>query len=247
MAAKPDFDKANIREQLAEARERAARNRRSLAEHPDDPKAQDWAYSVYEASLEAAGATRALGEAEANVRELLAAAADAIVEVFRRRGSLTSTITHLPSGEDETFVDTSLTDQWALVHGSYAALAGGNQTALAALGALGPEDYVSEQVEASPLLEQLSAALHAVAGDRIDDANLRAPKGAADEDDRYWIAQLRVLEQIAARSRPGTAQALAELDAELDRYFHGEEYRNDTRRLLKLPLLGLKALAARTP
>jgi hypothetical protein len=246
MPADAKIDKAALRELLADARERIERAA-PKAGKARDANAQNRAYSRYEAALEAAGAARGLGEPSSEVRKLLKVAADAAAAVFDLRGTASSTVAHLPEGEEETFVDTSLTDQWTLVQAIYAALASGNDAAFARLAALRPEDHHSEQVEAPPSLEHFSAALREAAGGKLRRAQQAPPERSDwersnDAADRYWLAQLRVLEHLAASDHTAAAAAITALEQELKRYYAGPRHRDDPERLLELPLLGLSAL-----
>jgi hypothetical protein len=199
----------------------------------------------------AAGYARALGEPEAEMVRLLATAAAAAKIVFQRRGELKSSVTHLPSFEEESFVDTSATNPDTFVQALYAALAAGQSELLTYLAALTPADYQSEQATVSPLLDGYSRLLGQMVSAQSLTENteikslLSRWQNSAGPGDQYWLAQLLVLERLAEADAAGLPAALAELDRALQAHYAAPESRHDPDRFLALPLLGLTALARR--
>lgn len=247
MTEELEFDRAAARDGLTEARQRIEDGQAALAADPSAAEAHRLAQGLFDDALEAAALARGLDEPEREVRAFLAVAADAAVELFRRRGALTGRVTSVPSQEDETFVDTSLTNPWTYVRALYAALAAGQDKALDALAALPTEDYRSDQVEVAPVLERYVEALQRAAagaddvGDDVDGilAEWGKSRRAAD---RFWVAQAKVLDAVLDRDEDAFGTALKKLADVLERYFGNAKHRDDIELLLELPVLGLQAL-----
>jgi hypothetical protein len=229
------------RELLAAARERLA------DDSGEDGQAQ--AFWSFGDALDAAGLAAALGEDEAEVRELLGRAAREAVDVFALRGTHVSEIREAPGGTEE-FVDTSATSPGTLVRALHSAAAAGDDDALEQLAGLDPEDYHSEQVVAGTVLESLAAVLqHAAAGG--DDLAERAREalegwGEGDAGQRPLLAQLRALERLGEGDQDGFEEALDAV-AEADGAYQRSAGRNDAdaKIALGLPVRGLRALADR--
>jgi len=204
--------------------------------------------SIFDSSLEGAGYARRASKRTDVVRELVSDAADAAVQMFRLRGTIESTTTEFPSGDVTTVDDTSLTSQWTLVQALYAALAGGNKEALEELAKLSPDKYHSDQVKVSEPVELFSSALKdAIAGQTARAKSclvvLIDKYGSSKElDNRYWVAQAKVLLALIERDQTGVDQAFKELQTAFAKYYGGPEDRDNPEGFLELPILGLEAL-----
>ncbi|HEY0078532.1 MAG TPA: Imm49 family immunity protein [Pyrinomonadaceae bacterium] len=254
MAEHSDFDIELIRENLSATRERL--RRKQLAPAPDpaqDPRAQAKHYRTYRDALIAAGLASALGEPEEEIKELLATAARAALQVFRLRGTLAGHITHLAEekeGREEVFVDESLTNPLHHTQAIYAALAARLQEELQALSSINPDKYQTDQVEVSPVLDRYNRILVRVLGSKspasIQDELqqlISQHRHTPDPHDQYWLAQAAVLQSILQSDPHATQTTLAHLKETLANYYAGPHHRNSPERFLQLPLRALNALA----
>lgn len=225
----PDLARSN----LQAARERLATADRSLHEDPAVAGDQLLQSGVFEDALAAAGLARALGQS-GDVPGLLLRAAGAAPKLFSARGTVEQTIYDLDSGDQEVFVDTSLTTPDTLIRGIYAALAADDDESLRELASLPPETWHSEQVEVAPSLDEFASALQAAArGEDVDVPRVdreKAPLVAAQAD---------ALRSVLAGDADGARRALAQLESAIQRA-HGP---NDPARHLALPVLGLRVFA----
>jgi hypothetical protein len=220
---------------LAEAEERLLRDQALMRDEPDGPQAQVVAYSAFGDALDAAGLARALGD-EQRMRDRLADAANAGVRVFELVGTHRSSVTTLEEGVEETFVDTSATNPWTLLRALYAALAADEGQAVERLAAIDPAGLPGDQVIVSPQVLDVAQALRdVVRGD--------AP-AAAVCNDAYWDVQLDVLGRLASGDRDGLADALERVGQVSDGYWRSAGEGDMPEALLRLPELGLRALAA---
>lgn len=230
---------------LAEAEARIEADAARLREDPHGPNAQVVAYSTFGDMLAAAGLSRAL-EDEQRMRQHLAQAAQTAVEIFELTASATSSITTLPDGEEEEFVDTSATNPYTLVQGLYAALASNEEAAAKALADRDPRDLLSDQVAVSePLLAVASAVVATIGGGQTPPSSA----GALDDEqpeDRYWTTQLRVLALLAEGDRGGAEEALAAVQEASAGYWRSSGDAGSPEALLGLPELGLRALIERS-
>jgi Immunity protein 49 len=257
VSEKADFDVGLAVERLATVRERLKRRQGAPAPGPaDDPRAQGRHFRVFRDALTAAGLARALGEPEAEVLELLATAARAALELFRTAGTLVTRRTRLGAdareGVEELFVDRSLTNPLRHAQAIYAALASGLSDELEALSSFDPDDYKTEQVEVAPALDAYIRALRLAAGGNSTDSAraglkrlLQERGGGEDEDERHWLAQAAALERLLEGDAEGTRAALARLAGALESYYEDPSRRDSADRFLKLPVVGLAALARR--
>jgi hypothetical protein len=201
-------------------------------------------------ALTAAGLARGLGRDGDEVRQMLGPAAVAALGIFAGRGTQISEVGDLETGEVTQFADTSMANPDTLLQGIYAALAGGHDRAAELLSRLEEEEWHSDQVQASDLLDATAHALQrAAAGDREEATKvtrdaLRRWDGATDADDRAFLAQLEALrcwgqgepiepalEKVARTHRAATSKR--------------GRGRDHPETLLELPVLGLRALDAR--
>jgi Immunity protein 49 len=227
-----DFDDAQVRENYDFYRERVEKGRAAVEHDPND---QLRVYNLFEDALKAAGFARALGRPAADVQAHLEAAARAAVDLFRLHGTLAGV-------SDDVDVDTSATNPDTFVRAVFAALAAGGPEELDALGSVSPESYHSDQVEGSQELDALARALQQVLTDDVDGA--RATLAAAgDGGDPYAAAQIGALDRLLTRDKRSYDAALEELLA-----LHLQQYADrplSADRFLRLPALGLNALAMR--
>lgn len=236
-------DETLLRGNLAAARERLASLTGGSLPGDAGSLSPGRAYAAFDDALRAAGFARGLGEGEAEIRPLLATAAQAAVPVVRDNAA------SAPAGEDEE-VDRSAANPWTLVRGLYAAAVVDDEEAARALAAVRIEDLRSEQVEASPALEAYAAALQrAFAGPSPRGADgeldeLLRTYGKSRGDDRFWARQAEALARIRAGDEDGFRTAMDGVRAAFAAEFKGEGP-NSAERLLELPILGLEALARR--
>jgi hypothetical protein len=221
---------------LAEAEGRLRDYEPRLREDPD----QVVAYFAFGDALRAAGLARALGD-ESRMRAHLARAAQVAVQVFELTGTAVSSVTTLPGGDEETFVDTSATNPSTLIRALYAALASGDEGAIEALAGIDPEALPDEQVKVSDRLLGVASALTRVArGERdVGPAAARVP-----DDGSYWAAQLDALKRIAAGDGD-VEPAIAAVAAAEPGHWRASGDEDSPEALLGLAELSLRALAAR--
>ena len=197
------------------------------------------AYAAFGSALEAAGAACLAGAREEAVRAELRAAARAGLAVFELAGTIESSVTDLESGDEERVVDTSAANQWTYVRALYTALAAGDDETVARLVALEPSQLRSEQMEVSPALDAVAAALRVAFGVEPGEEVKTVAVDAAEQGDRYWMLQLAALGVL--RDRDASARALeAVAGAERESYGKGSP-----EAALLLPVRGLRALAER--
>ena len=246
MSGAAGFDQELFQAHLTNARSDLEQDARELTQSAD----QGRAYDVFEKALTAAGYARALGKPEAAVRELLRTAADAAALVFRLRGTLQMRVTDLDTTENEVFTDTSMTNPWTFARAFYAALAGRAEKTLSYLSSLAPRDYHSEQVEVPRVLSRYCEALRrTAAGDPGAAAAMYdLPKDRGERstmEDRFWFLQASALDRLLSHDSAGFQTRLRELSEVLDAYDPETDQPNDPDRFLKLPTVGLAALAER--
>lgn len=196
-----------------------------------DPQRQLHAFALFEDSLRVAGLAAALGD-EARVTNALENAAAGAAQTFALRGSLAAPRADLD-------VDLSTTNAWTWVQGVHAALASGQRDAEEELLRVPAEALRSDQVTASPGLDAYAAGLRAaLLGDA---AAARAELAAVPDDEPYYAAQARGLEAVLAGGEP----ELAAVAAASDEAWSAPGLAAEPERHLRLPVLALRALAAR--
>jgi hypothetical protein len=221
---------AELRDRLDEAHERAIAAAERLR-HRDDPRRQLHAYALFEESLRVAGLAAALADEE-RLQNALENAAAAAAQTFALRGTL-------PALRQDLDADLSTTNPWTWLQGVYAALASGRADAEEELVVLPPEALSSEQATASPGLEGLAAALRAaLAG---DEAAARRALERVPADEPYYAAQAAALAAILDGREPD----LGAVAAASDEAWSAPGLRDEPERHLRLPALGLRALADR--
>lgn len=208
-------------------------------------------YGVFEDALTAAGWARALGKADTEIKEYLATAARAAAKLFQSGGSQIRRIGRLPSEEEDSFLDTSMTNAWTYVRALYASLAANQEEVLTYLILLAPEAYASEQVSVSDILSRYVQDLRQVIAGNIDDVNselqdiLSRWKDTEEPADRYWCAQASALKKLIERDAPGFRAAMGNISMAIDSYYNTPDLQNNPERFLALPALGLSALSNR--
>lgn len=191
-------------------------------------------YLRFRDALTAAGLARSLDADTAEVRELLADAGAAALEVL-----------NAPAGELGDLdtggrPDTSTANPLTLLYGLYAALAAGDATTASDLAVLPPGRYHTPQAQASELLDATALALQAAArGDRDQTARLAGEALSRSARDRgSYPSQLAALVSWAT-GKPANLDAVAAAGraAAAERDTEGDPVVQ-----LELPVLGLGAL-----
>ena len=181
------------------------------------------AYSLFDAALEVAGFGRALGKSAADLRSNLETAAQAAISLFG-----------MPRGGD-----TSQQNPDTFVRAAYAALIAGGPEELDALAKLPTEAYHTDQFEVSPEFDAYATALHRLLQDDTDAAGAAA-RDAMNARDAGVAAQAQALDALLRGDREtyeGALKRLVELQLDADP--------RDSATHLRLPVLGLQALATR--
>lgn len=211
-----EIDRARVQEDYERHRDRVA----ALAESADNPVR---AYSLFEHALEAAGFGRALGKPADELRSDLETAARAAIALFR-----------MPRGGD-----TSAQNPDTFVRAAYAALIAGGPEELDALAGLPVGAYHTDQFDVSPEFDAYASALQRLLADDSDGA--RAALGdALRARDAGVAAQAQALDALLRGDREAYRAALERL-VEL----HLDADPRDSATHLRLPVLGLEAIAAR--
>ncbi len=201
------------------------------------------AYSRFEDALLAAGLHACLGSDRTVVNRLLGVACEAAVEVFQQRRSTLVTLEHLPSEEEDVFIDDTAASSWTLIRGLYAGLASRHPCARQL--AMFADDFEEpEGIIASDVLGRVAvAAALAVRGqDEVARGILEEASAEGDESDALWVHQARALLALLR----GKAD---QWDAELNQvrylwtnWYHAQSAQMNPEECLNLPVLGLVGL-----
>lgn len=224
-------------------------NRRSH-QRIDDPQltlTTTRAYNDFKDRLMAAGYARALARPEQEVRDHLRLAGQAAVKVFRWHGTNIREITHLPSFETERSIDDSTINPETFVEACYALLAAKAEELLGELWMTAQEAGLFNKEEDEPEARAVAQALgHIVSGkpDRLERA--QAALSAAIGAKGRWGNEARCLDLIIRGVSVELENCLKEFQHTLDRAFVDAGSPDAPARLLALPILGLRALVARS-
>lgn len=238
-----------LNENLALMRERLAHNQDVLRELPPGGARQRRAYAVLTDALFAAGLARALEASESSVKAFLAMAAHAAMPMFAGYGKLLTSITQLPSGAEEQFGDTSMTNPWTYVQTVYAALVADIPEVLSFLSSLDAQNFQTSQGTTAPILIEYSLLLQCVISQECFESTKTMTQAFLDtwgdcssSEDTYWLVQVRAINELLNNDIAGFHTALITVKETVDRYYVDSQQWDNPERFLALPVLALSAL-----
>jgi hypothetical protein len=236
-------------ELMARKKRRASEGWAKIENGAAGGQAYSLAYGVFSDSLSAAGLSRRLNPSPEEIRPMLVSAARACLEIYRWRGTLVSSITSLPSEEEDIFIDDTAANPDTFVSGVYAALAVDEDGLVEQFSRLSEIDQPPPRLSIVPELARFSSALHFAISGRFPQAltTLEPLQQArpADPGKAYWVVQAKALRPILLRDGPNAQKAL-----EMMRHVQAKYYREMGNSIspdetLELPYLGLQGLERR--
>jgi hypothetical protein len=207
-------------------------------------------FSLFEDAISAASLAAATGTHVERVNEFLSAACAAAIRVFELRGTTTSKVTSLETGEEDSFVDDTAANAWTFVQGVYAGLAAHDREAARELAFTGGDLSTPDRLIIEPIVTHYAKALQAsVLGDNrvARQEILRVLMAASDEsrpDVKFWTVQTLALRAILDGDEESFEKLISGIKEEWRIYFAPEGERARPECALVLPVLGLGMLLA---